>query len=137
MTVENVICAIIFILILGVVFFLCLFLAWEILVEPILEQTLKKTSNKIQWRCEETYKSREQRQNKKKDSHTCNISYRIIPSELGTFAKIYSNNNWETVFEDQEFMYEYQFKEFVKNFKTVGDIRSYLDKECGILWYEP
>ena len=122
--------------VLFVSFFLLIMLCW-MTITPYTNYQLKKKENKIQWRCQETYESRKNFLNDKSDVHICDLSYRIIPSEVNKFTRIFGSNNWKEAFTDLEFKNKEDFQKFVKNFQTINDIKTYNNKENGILWYEP
>lgn len=117
-------------------FFLLIMLCW-MTITPYTNYQLKKKENKIQWRCQETYESRKKILNGESDVHICDLSYRIIPSEVNRFTRIFGSNNWKEAFTDLEFKNKEDFQKFVKNFQTINDIKTYNNKENGILWYEP
>ena len=117
-------------------FFLLIMLCW-MTITPYTDYQLKKKENKIQWRCQETYESRKIFLNGKSDVHICDLSYRIIPSEVNKFTRIFGSNNWKEAFTDLEFKNKEDFQKFVKNFQTINDIKTYNNKENGILWHEP
>lgn len=117
-------------------FFMLIMLCW-MTITPYTDYQLKKKENKIQWRCQETYESRKNFLNGKSDVHICDLSYRIIPSEVNKFTRIFGSNNWKEAFTDLEFKNKEDFQKFVKNFQTINDIKTYNNKENGILWYEP
>lgn len=122
--------------VLFVSFFLLIMLCW-VTITPYTNYQLKKKGNKIQWRCQETYESRNNFLNGKSDIHICDLSYRVIPSEVNKFTRIFGSNGWKKTFTDLEFKNKKDFQKFVKNFQTINDIKTYNNKENGILWYEP
>ena len=121
--------------ILAVVFLL---LFWAILTTPYFKYKLYKKTNRIQWKCEETWESKQDRLNNKRTDYKCSLSYRILPSEINKFVQIFGDNSWiypfhtNIVFKNQE-----EFKKYVSNFVTYGDIKTWIDEENNILWYEP
>ena len=122
--------------VLFVSFFLLIMLCW-MTITPYTNYQLKKKGNKIQWRCQETYESRNNFLNGKSDIHICDLSYRVIPSEVNKFTRIFGSNHWKEAFTDLEFKNKEDFQKFVKNFQTINDIKTYNNKENGVLWYEP
>lgn len=122
--------------VLFVSFFLLIMLCW-VTITPYTNYKLKKKENKIQWRCQETYESRNNFLNGKSDIHICDLSYRVIPSEVNKFTRIFGSNHWKEAFTDLEFKNKEDFQKFVKNFQTINDIKTYNNKENGVLWYEP
>lgn len=117
-------------LILGILFM--------IIINPCVKYQLNRKSNRIQWRCQETYESRNRFINGKSDSHVCNLSYKVIPSEVNKITRIYGNNDWKNAFHNLEFKNKKEFQEFVKDFKTINDIETFFNnKEGGILWCHP
>lgn len=122
--------------VLFVSFFLLIMLCW-VTITPYTNYKLKKKENKIQWRCQETYESRNNFLNGKSDIHICDLSYRVIPSEVNKFTRIFGSNHWKEAFTDLEFKNKEDFQKFVKNFQTINDIKTYNNKENGVLWFEP
>ena len=122
--------------VLFVSFFLLIMLCW-VTITPYTNYQLKKKENKIQWRCQETYESRNNFLNGKSDIHICDLSYRVIPSEVNKFTRIFGSNHWKEAFTDLEFKNKEDFQKFVKNFQTINDIKTYNNKENGVLWFEP
>ena len=122
--------------VLFVSFFLLIMLCW-VTITPYTNYKLKKKENKIQWRCQETYESRNNFLNGKSDIHICDLSYRVIPSEVNKFTRIFGSNHWKETFTDLEFKNKEDFQKFVKNFQTINDIKTYNNKENGVLWFEP
>ena len=118
---------------LGVLFMI----GWSVIVGSYCDHVLDKPTNKIQWRCEESYDNKNKFKNGEIDKHVCELSYRVLPSELSKFVRIFGTNAWDTVFYELKFANGSEFRDFVYEFKTVGDIKRYIDKENGILWYEP
>ena len=111
---------------------------WTITIDQYCKYQLYKIkTNKIQWRCEEIFESKKARLNNKSNSYICNLSYRILPSELNKFVNIFGDNHWIPVFDKLEFKDENEFKQFVSKFITLEQINAYIDKENCILWYEP
>lgn len=122
---------------LTIIAFLIFVIFWWLTVTPYTNYQLNKKTNKIQWRCEETYDSRNNFRNGETDNHICNLSYRVLPSEVNKFTRIYGDNDWYKTFTHLKFKSEKEFKNFVKDFQTINDIKRYINKEDGILWYEP
>lgn len=115
-----------------------MYLVWKLFTSPYCNYKLYNKNNKIQWRCEETNSSKEKRLNNQSDLYECRVEFRILPSELNKFVRIFGDNDWESPFYDYKtFKNENDFKEFVSQWKTYGDFKKYLNNENGILWYEP
>ena len=113
-------------------------IAWEGFTMPYFRYKLYKKTNKIQWRCEETWESRQNRLNNKRTDYECSLSYRILPSELNKFVRIFGDNCWEYPFtEHLRFNNQDEFKKFVSNFVTYNDIKTWTDEKSCILWDEP
>ena len=55
---------------------------------------------------------------------------------LFTF-RIFGDNEWIKVFDNLSFENKEDFVKFVSDFKTRGDIRSYINKRNGELWRHP
>lgn len=115
-----------------------LLLFWAVLTTPYFKYKLYKKTNKIQWKCEETWESKQDRLNNKRTDYECSLSYRILPSEINKFVQIFGDNSWiypfhtNIVFKNQE-----EFKKYVSNFVTYGDIKTWINEKNNILWYEP
>ena len=122
------------------VFFVCIMLliTWQFFTCPYFWYELKKRSNRLQWKCEETYTSIEKRENNEQTYYECTVCFRILPSELNWFTRVFSDNSWKYPFESK-FKFENQddFKKYVSKFKTYGDFKDWQNKNIGVLWYEP
>jgi len=138
MSIENIIAGL---LIGGMIFGLgsgIMYFVWKLFTSPYCNYKLYNKNNKIQWRCEETNSSKEKRLNNQSDLYECIVEYRILPSELNKFVRIFGDNDWHNPFYDHKiFKNENEFKEFVGQWKTYADIKKYLNNKNGILWYEP
>ena len=79
-----------FIFIIVLIFTLCCILVslcFYLITQPYFKYQLSKPNNKLQWRCEETELSRENRlKNNDINYYVCKLSYRILPSELNWFT---------------------------------------------------
>ena len=117
----------------------CLILVFlfMVIIYPYVKYQLNRKSNKIQWRCQENYEARNKFLNSESDKHICDLSYRVLPSEVNKLTRIYGNNHWNETFTKLKFKNKEEFQIFVKNFQTLNDIKTYVDKENGTLWYEP
>ena len=113
-----------------------------LITKPYFKYQLSKPNNKLQWRCKETDLSKE---NRLKDNnikyYECKLSYRILPSELNWFTRVFSDNDWNYPF-SSTFKYYFDFndecfKEDISKFKTYKDIKIFENKENNILWFEP
>lgn len=111
---------------------------WYVLTSKYLDYQLEKKSNKLQWRCVELPVSLEERLKKEIDYFECHLEYRILPSSLNKFTRIFGNNYFRSPFENTfKFKSVLDFKRVVKEFKTYGDIIKLKEEEDRILWYEP
>lgn len=122
--------------------FIILFILFYSITQPYFKYQLSKPNNKLQWRCEETQASKENRlKDKNINFYSCELSYRILPSELNWFTRVFSDNKWKYPFNENTLYYfEFEdkyFKRDVNNFKTYKDIKSFENKENNILWIEP
>lgn len=138
MTIDNIVVA----LFLGGFIFglgsIVMYFIWKLFTSPYCNYKLYNKNNKIQWKCEETYSSREKRLNNQSNSYECRVVYRILPSELNKFVRIFGDNYWNNPFHDYKvFKNENEFKEFVSQWKTYGDIKKYINNQNRVLWYEP
>lgn len=137
---ETIICTI---FILAIVFLLiglgCLMIKIFIL-SPIANFYVNKKTNKLQWKCEETRRTKEARLTGEDPINEYILSYKVLSSELPVFSKMFGDNKWSYFEQDKPFIFksENEFKEFVSKFKTVGDIKNYYKGlEDTIIWYEP
>lgn len=141
-TFENICCIVIvfLIILLGVLGFLCLF--WHLTVGYYCKYKLYRRKNKIQWRCTETKESI--KRNRLESGiqvrrHECYLEYRILPSEVNKFVRIFGSNDWLPGFDSYIAFSDgkEQFRSFVSNYKTYGAIKDSINKDNGVLWYEP
>lgn len=131
----GIVCLCIFIIIAS----LSSLILWTVITNPYFKYKLYRKTNKIQWKCEEIFESRSNRlQNKEESNYECLLYYRILPSELNKFVRIFGDNSWINPF-DKKFVFKNkeEFKEFVSNFTTYNDIKTWIDEKNCILWYEP
>lgn len=135
---EDILLMVIIIFTIVILTCLILLLVWWTLTTPYFKYKLYKKTNKIQWKCEETWESKQNRLNNKRTDYECSLSYRILPSEINKFVRIFGDNSWiypfntNIVFKNQE-----EFKKYVSNFVTYWDIKNWTDEDNNILWYEP
>ena len=137
-TFENICCIVIvfMVLLLAVLGALCLL--WHMTVYHYCKYKLYQSKNRIQWRCVETTDSINGRIGKIRSDFECYLEYRILPSEVNKFVRMYGNNEWKPGFPDKFlFIHKEHFKSFVSNYQTYGQIKDYTKRENGILWYEP
>lgn len=137
-TFENICCIVIIFMVLLLAVLGALCLLWHLTVDCYCKYKLYKRSNKIQWRCIETTDSINERMGKRKTDFECCLEYRILPSEVNKFVRMYGNNVWKPGFPNKFlFIDKEHFKTFVSNYQTYGQIKDYTERENGILWYEP
>lgn len=111
---------------------------WYITVDRYCDYKLYRRSNRIQWNCIETSESFTKRVISGDDTYQCTLIFRILPSELSKFVRIFGNNKWIPAFDTKfTFSNREDFVNSVKNFKTYGDFMDYKDKQEGVLWIEP
>ena len=130
-------------------FFCCAFLcvlsflfgmiyAW---LQPYCRYCLYKSKNKIEWKCEETENNYDQRiktyfDGKPKQRIEFEICYRIKPSEVNWFVRIFGDNDWNYPFSRTFWLYEEdaedEFKEIIKDYVTLDDVRKVERKEGRI-----
>ena len=134
---ENILLIILLILGAGVLFGMVFIIIWDMIIGSYCRYKLLNRQNKIEWLCDETWDSMQKFRNKESNMHICNLSFRILPSELTTFVRIFGDNEWKKVFENLSFENKEDFVNFVSDFKTRGDIRSYINKRNGELWRHP
>lgn len=128
----------------GLFFFLGVCLLYT-LVRPYCEYCLHKPKNKIEWKCEETENSFNKRI-KTYDSITKEkgefvISYRTMPSEVNWFVRLFGDNDWHYPFQERFLFYQYDgeesFKNIVKDYVILEDVKKLEKKEGKIKWYHP
>lgn len=92
-----------------------------IIIMPICRYYIEKEDNLIQWRAIETESSLKCRP---RDSyHWFDLYYRILPSELNTFVRIFGSNGWEIHFGDVKLENKEEFVNFISKHKTLADIK--------------
>lgn len=137
-TFENICCIVVIFMVLLLAVLGALCLLWHLTVDCYCKYKLYKRSNKIQWRCIETTDSINERIAKRRPDFECCLEYRILPSEVNKFVRMYGNNEWKPGFPHKFlFIDKEHFKTFVSNYQTYGQIKGYTERENGILWYEP
>ena len=137
---ETIICTIFILSILFVIIGLGCLMVKIFILTPIADFYVDKKTNKLQWKCEESRRTKEARLNGEDSIDEYILSYKVLSSELPTFSKIFGNNTWSYFEQDKPFVFksENEFKEFVSKFKTVGDIKNYYKGlDDTIIWYEP
>ena len=122
-------------------------LIWIIAIKPFCIYYLKKSSNKLQWKAEETDMSRQYRLGilelaKEKFSDRYELKYRILPSELPFIVNVFGNNYWKTFdindIENYQFKDKNDFIEFVSKFKSLDDMIKYKNEmKNKIKWVYP
>lgn len=128
----------------GLFFFMAVCVLYA-LVQPYCAYCLRKPKNKIQWKCEETEKSFNKRIStydsiaKKKGEFV--ISYRTMPSEVNWFVRVFGDNVWHYPFQENILFYqdngEESFKNIVKDYVILEDVKKLEQKEGKIKWYHP
>lgn len=105
---------------------------------------LSKSKNKIEWKCEETEINYDKRVTSKNDSEykeqiEFEIAYRVKPSELNWFVRIFGNNDWDYPYPHSFYFFEEfaeeGFKKIIKDYETLGDVRKLERKEGRIKLY--
>ena len=90
-----------------------------IIIYPICEYNLKKKSNKLQWKFIETTQSKVSNS----DSYYGSLYYRILPSELSTFVKIFGSNNW-IYYESIKFKSKDEFVKFAYKYNILDKLKT-------------
>jgi len=139
--IEAVICCVF----LSALFFFIGVCILYVLVRPYCAYHLHKSKNKIQWKCEETEKSFNKRIStydsiaKKKGEFV--IYYRTMPSEVNWFVRLFGDNGWQCPFQEKLSLYqdngEESFKNIVKDYVILEDVKKLEKKEGKITWYHP
>ena len=109
------------------------------LADYYVYHSLKNPKNKIEWKCEETENSFEKRIGEHEKRIDFEICYRIKPSEMNWFVRLFGNYEWhypfrKTFFSYEEFI-ERDFKTMTKDYETLGDIKKLETKEGKIKLY--
>lgn len=114
-------------------------------LQPYCHYCLYKSKNKIEWKCEETEKcfdsytkaSFEGALNRWMEFEIC---YRIKSSEVNWFVRIFGDNDWNYPFSSSFWFYEEdaedEFKNIIKEYETLGDVRKLERKEGRIKLYK-
>lgn len=111
---------------------------WMAIVYPITKRRVYRRSNRLQWKCDETYKSREARLNNEREDYECDLYYKIMDEDLSLFTRIFGNNEWHEPFKRTfTFKSKDEFIRLADAFKTYEDIDNWVNKENGVLWYHP
>ena len=137
-TFESIACILVIVLILAIIAFGLICLLWHMTVHQYCKYKLYQSKNRIQWRCCETTKSIELRKTGERDDFTCYLEYRILPSSVSKFVRIFGENNWKEAFDHyKNFKNKEEFKKYVSNWETYGEVREHIEGKNGITWYEP
>ena len=115
------------------------------LVQPYSAYHLHKSKNKIQWKCEETENSFNKRietyDSITKQESEFVIYYRTMPSEVNWFVRVFGDNDWKCPFQKTFLFYQYDgeesFKNIVKDYVILEDVKKLEKKEGKIKWYHP
>jgi len=114
-------------------------------LQPYCRYCLYKSKNKIEWKCEETERNYDKRVTTKNDSVykeqiEFEICYRIKPSEVNWFVRIFGNNDWNYPFSKTFWLWkddaEKEFKGIIKEYETLDDVRKIERKEGRIKLYK-
>ena len=116
-----------------------------VLVRPYCAYHLHKSKNRIEWKCEETERSFNKRistyDSITKAKGEFEISYRTMPSEVNWFVRLFGDNDWHYPFQETFLLYQYEgeeyFKNIVKDYVTLEDVKKLEKKEGKIKWYHP
>ena len=130
---KFIVCALIVIALFSLMILIICTLFWILFIKPFCIYYLNKSSNKLQWKAEETDMSRQYRLgilnlSKETFSNTYELKYRILPSELPLIVNVFGNN-WKTFdindIENYQFKDKNAFIEFVSKFKSLDDLIKY------------
>ena len=108
------------------------------IIRPICDYAISSKKNcDLEWKCVETKESKEKFLNGEIDYHLCGVKYRINPSQLNAFVKIFGDNDWtEFNWHRLKFKEKEDFVKYVSNFPKLRDICEYNKKENS-LWCWP
>jgi hypothetical protein len=143
MTFENIVVAVFFLFIITAATVGLLFLIKYIIIYPLSCYYTKRGTNKLQWKAIESSSSREFRINGSTDSCLLNqfyLEWRILPSELPYIIRVYGYNDWEGFTQTEYIKFDnvQEFRKFVRQFRTLKELREYYNKiNDKIIWYEP
>lgn len=138
---EDIICFLFAILIIVLAIFGLLLAIKMILIYPISKYYLKKKTNRIQWKAVETYESSKKRLEKGLNTDIVDtggffdLYWRILPSELPTFIRIFGDNNWND-YDVMKFTSKKDFTDFANRVSTYDSLNVLLNKD-EIVWIEP
>lgn len=76
-----------------------------------------------------------------KEKDEFGISYRTMPSEVNRFVRLFGDNDWHYPFQEKFLLYQYdgeeQFKNLIKDYVILEDVKKLEKKEGKITWYHP
>ena len=106
--------------------FMCAF--WAITVYPFCRWHIQRGKNKIQWRAVKTSKTESDAEYR--------LQYRVMPSELSKFVRIYGSNEWRSDGILRYFNSEVEFVEFARKYDTLKKVGHLLNGE-DVQWIYP
>ena len=97
-----------------------------IIIMPICRYYIGKEDNLIQWQAIETEAS--SKYCTQDSNHRFDLYYRVLPSELNTFVRVFASNEWEIFFENIMLENKEEFIKFISKYKRLADIKD--DRLC-------
>jgi hypothetical protein len=123
---------IVLILFLGILVIIAFGMLWKAIVWPICNYYTTKPSNLVQWEAVETAESYYERQ--KGGKRLFDLYYRVLPSDLNLFVRIFATNEWKLRYENVELENKEEFIEYISEYKTLNDIKN---NQGRIHWLHP
>ena len=87
-----------------------------IIIYPICKYKLRRKSNKLQWKFKKISKKTNN------NTHYGFLYYRILPSKISTFVKIFGDNYWKYHIDTE--LSEEEFVEFAHKYDTLGKLKT-------------
>lgn len=120
------------IILLFIVAFIAFSMLWMAIVWPICNYYTTKPSNLVQWQAVETAESYYERQ--KGGKRLFDLYFRVLPSDLNLFVRIFATNEWQLRYENVELEKKEDFIEYISEYKTLMDIKN---NQGRIHWLHP
>lgn len=107
---------------------------WMAVVWPICNYYITKPNNLVQWEAVETGESHANYDRQISNKRLFDLYYRILPSDLNLFVRIFATNEWKLRYENVELENKEEFIEYVSKYKTLMDIKN---NQGRIHWLHP
>lgn len=107
---------------------------WMAIVWPICNYYTKRPNNLVQWEAVETEESHANYDRQISNKRLFDLYYRILPSDLNLFVRIFATNEWKLRYENVELKNKEEFIEYISKYKTLMDIKN---NQGRIHWLHP